>query len=540
MDHKTIAAMASASDKLSRSSVKNEGESDPIKALMIPGLSVHTPPGALADFCSIIDKHFERREGSESYRIIGALGAAQLIAGRNVVTPTDSKIMFQMMLVAPSGSGKTACLQFIGKAAFALGLDDRYRSSTVTSLKQLQMAAIEAGGSLIYAVDDNDTHVLNWDNERSPLEGISNLIRSESSSTIPWTASSPIRTAFDEVLASASADKLIEGKSKSEGWLVPRVDGGRAIDFVAFAKMNQDVAKRYAKAKKDADMAQKPIERFKIVPIISLTPDKGKKIIANWKDNGSMGRTFFISNSGDIKEKKQDPTDWKTMPFANQWKPRIPHGMVKGKWGEGAREKYIELDRKIDSLRNDGGITGTVSARYGQLIIDLATLCAFVDPVARSGNDFYVNVNHIEWAYQACLESLIAMRDYSEGEPEENGLEADEWKAIIRKIKNCVEGNSKFIASQSVSVMRNKVCRDRVNTIISACSSSGMHMNAEIFLHRVLECIGSCRYAPVDLDPENMRKVRIIEGGKWDDIPMTAEVRNILATAMTRIKWMRK
>lgn len=539
MDAKTIAAMAAASERLSNK-VSVKDENDPIKALMLPGLSAHNPPGALSDFCQIIEKHFERRYGSENYRIIGALGVAQVLAGRNVMTPTDSKAMFQMMLVAPSGSGKTACMQFVAKAAFCLGLESRFRGSMVTSLKQLQMATVEAGGALIYSVDDNDTHVLNWDNERSPLEGIANFIRSESSTTTPWLASAPIRMAFDEVLAAASNVKLLEGKAKVEGWILPRVDSTKEIDFIALARMNQDVAKRYAKAKKDADMAEKPIERIKVVPIISLTPDKGKRIISNWKDNGSMGRTFFISNSGDIEEKKDEPAEWKPAPFVNQWKPRIPHGLVKGKWGEGARERYRELDRAIDSLRNDGGITGTVSARYGQLIIDMATLCAFVDPVARNGNDFYVNVNHIEWAYQACLESLLAMRDYSEGDAEENGLEADEWKSIVSKIKNCVEGNAKFRASHSVAVMRDRVCRDRVKTIISACSSAGMHINAEIFLYRVLECIGACRYAPVDIDPENTKKVRIIEGGRWDDIPMTSEVRTILATAMTRIKWMRK
>lgn len=539
MDIKTIAAMSAASDRL-RGMAVNQEESDPLKAMMLPGVSLHNPPGALSDFCRIIEKHFERREGTESYRIIGALGVAQLIAGRNIVTPTDSKIMFQMMLVAPSGSGKTACVQFIGKSAFALGLDLRYRSSMVTSQKQLQMAVIEAGGSLVYSVDDNDTHVLNWDNERSPLEGISNLIRSESSSTIPWVASSPIRMAFDEVLASASSQKMLEAKSKSEGWLLPRIDGTKEIDFLALGKMKQDVAKRYAKAKKDSDMAQNPIDRFKIVPIISLTPDKGKKIISTWKENGSMGRTFFIANDGDSGDKKDDPTDWKTSSFVNHWKPRIPGSLVKGKWGHGAAERYRQLDRKIDSLRNDGGITGTVSARYGQMILDIATLCAFVDPAARSGNDFFVNVNHIEWGYQASLESLIAMRDYYEGEPEENGLESDEWAAIIAKIRRCVEGNTKFIKFRTVAVMKDRVCRDRVKSIISACTSSGMDMSPDKFIYRVLECISQYRQAPIDIDPENPKKVLINEGGDWSGIPMNQEMRNILSTAMRKLRFVKK
>lgn len=539
MDIKTIAAMSAASDKL-RGMAANQEESDPLKAMMLPGVSLHNPPGALSDFCSIIEKHFERREGTESYRIIGALGVAQLLAGRNVVTPTNSKMMFQMMLVAPSGSGKTACIDFVGKAAFHLGLDSRFRGSMVTSQKQLQMSVIEAGGSLVYSVDDNDTHVLNWDNERSPLEGISNLIRSESSSTIPWVASAPIKAAFDEALTAASAEKMLDIKSKLEGWILPRLDFCKSIDYNALAKMKQDVAKRYAKARHDSDMAQNPIERFKIVPIISLTPDKGRRIISNWKDNGSMGRTFFIANSGDSGDKKDDPTDWKHVSFVNQWKPRIPGSLVKGQWGPGAAERYRQLDRQIDSFRNDGGITGTVSARYGQMILDMATLCAFVDPAARSGNDFFVNVNHIEWGYQACMESLIAMRDYYEGEPEENGLESDEWAAIIAKIKMCVEGNSKFIKFRTVAVMKDRVCRDRVKSIISACTSSGMDMSPDKFIYRVLECISQYRQAPIDIDPENPRKVLINEGGDWSGIPMNQEMRNILSTAMRKLRFMKK
>lgn len=540
MDLDHIMKMAQASDALMRKSKSPVEEEDPIKSLMLPGVSAHNPPGSLGEFCDIIGKHFQRRPGTELYRIIGALAAAQVIAGRNILTPQNSKIMFQLMLVAPSGSGKTSMIEFAAHAARELGLEERFRGSTVTSLKQLQMAIIEAGGMIVYMVDDQDGHVLSWDNERSPLDGVSSFFRSESSSSLPWSATSPIKKEFAEIMAQAGSAKMLESIARIEGWMLPRIGEKNDIDYKALARMNQDAAKRFAKAKADSDLAQKPIERMKFIPVISMTPDKAKKIVENWKSSGTMGRTFFVCHKDELQGKDRDIPKWESRSFVNFWKPRMPKSAMTGRWGEGAKERFYDLDDLLDSLRNEGGITGQVATRYGQLMLDMATLCAFLDTSSRTVSDFTIETRHLEWAYQACLESLLSLRDYHEGEPAENGLEVSEWQSILGKVRSCVEGNVKFREKQYVSILSNRICRDRVKDIIDACNSSGMTLNASTFTHKILECVGQYRYAPVERDPNDHKKVRVNTDGNWNDIPMNQEIRNIMTTAMRKMRFMKK
>lgn len=540
MDLDHIMKMAQASDALRRKSKSPVEEEDPIKSLMLTGVSAHNPPGSLGEFCDIIGKHFQRRPGTELYRIIGALAAAQVIAGRNILTPQNSKIMFQLMLVAPSGSGKTSMIEFAAHAARELGLEERFRGSTVTSLKQLQMAIIEAGGMIVYMVDDQDGHVLNWDNERSPLDGVSSFFRSESSSSLPWSATSPIKKEFAEIMAQAGSAKMLESIARIEGWILPRIGEKNDIDYKALARMNQDAAKRFAKAKADSDLAQKPIERMKFIPVISMTPDKAKRIVENWKSSGTMGRTFFVCHKDELQGKDRDIPKWDSRSFVNFWKPRMPTSAMTGQWGEGSKERFYDLDDLLDSLRNEGGITGQVATRYGQLMLDMATLCAFLDTSSRTVSDFTIETRHLEWAYQACLESLLSLRDYHEGEPAENGLEVSEWQAILGKVRSCVEGNVKFREQQYVSILSNRICRDRVKDIIDACNSSGMTLNASTFTHKILECVGQYRYAPVERDPNDHKKVRVNPEGNWNDIPMNQEIRNIMTTAMRKMRFMKK
>lgn len=539
MDIDQIKKFAQFSENLAQKPVAVAENTDPVKAMMLPGVSAHNPPGALADFCEIIGNHFERRYGCEMYRIIGALSVAQVIAGRNVVTPTKSKAMFQMMLVAPSGSGKTACMDFVASAAYHLGASKHFLGSTVTSLKQLQMSMIEAGGSLLYLVDDNEGHVLNWDNERSPLDGVSSFIRAQSSTQQSWSATSTIRAAFDEVLTSASSMKVIEAKARVEGWHVPRVGDSKDIDFNAFEKMNQPIAKRFAEAKRNADLANSDIERFKLVPVISLTPDKGQRIINNWRENGSMGRTLFVYRDGEIAEKKDIPEEWKYAPFVNMWKPRMPNKLMTGEWGEGCEELFKELDRKLDSLRNSGGIVGVVSARYGQMMLDIATLCAFVDPEARSQNSFVIGEVHLKWAFQTCLESLVAMRDYHEGEPDDTGLEYDEWLYLVSQVKQCVEG-VKFQETPTIAVISDRVCRNkRVELLISAAISARIEMTKKKLILNIIECMSQWRHAPIELDPNASNRVRLVEGGSWEDIPMDNTIRDLLTKALGKKKFIK-
>lgn len=516
-------------------------EEDPVKDLMIPGISAHNPPGELSTFCNIIENHFEWREGCEMFRIIGALGAAQVLAGRNITSPTGSKCMFQMMLLATSGAGKSAPIEFISQVAVSMGIHSRFLGSTVTSTKQLQMAVVEGDGSLIYVADDCASHVKNWDNERSPLDGISSMFRTLSSSSVPWVAPSPIRRQFDEDLASAASSKAIEAKARAEGWIIPRIDGTKEIDYMRFEKMNQDIAKRYAKAKRDSMLAGSPIDRMKFIPIITMVLHEAKGIISSWQDNGSMGRTFFVCDprdSGDFKDIDNDP--WHPRSFVNEWKARVPAGLYPSHWGVGAKDKYDELRRRIDSLRHEPGITGSVSARYGQLVGDMATLCAFCDMSSRTAKDFTVNVNHLEWAYQAALESLLAMRNYAEGEPDDNGLEVNEWQNILSKVRKSVEGNAKFKQFKTVATLKDRLCRDKIKNIIDAYASSGANMTPEKFTYLVIECIGQYRYAPIALDEENPRKVVFLDNGRWNDIQMNTEIRNILTSALRRMRFMPK
>lgn len=536
MDLEQIGKIVAARDSLQQAEASPDH--DPIKSLMLDGVSTHRPPGALMDFCEIIEKHYERRSGCEPYRIIGALGAAQAIVGRNLLTPTSSKIMFQMMLVARSGSGKTAALDFITAASRALGVPERVKSDLASSLKQIQCAIIEADGSLVYLVDDNEAHVLAWDSERSHLEGTSGFIRANSSTVNPWKATTPIRNDFANDLANID-NKKIEAAAKSEGWLIPRIDGTREIDFVKFSKQNQPIAKDYARAKRNYETACKPIERLKLIPVISLTPDAAHKILKRWKDNGSMGRTFFILKDDLLEETKDNPPEWKSRSFENEWKPRIPRGVIVAKWGDGAESRFKELSYAMDSLRNEDGITGPVSARYSQLIIDMATLCAFFDGAARRGSDVFVCNNHLEWAYQACLESMISMRNYHEGADESSNLESDLWAMIVAKVKNCVESNKRFEQFGTVAIIKDRLCRDKVKKIIDICVSEGMHMSADIFTYRVLECISGNKYAPVEIDENNTKKVTVTSGGRWSDVKMNNEIRAILSKASRRLQFMK-
>ncbi len=512
---------------------------DPIAHIDIPDARqrIKEPPGELATMCNIIAEHFEKRKDGHMFRLAGAIGVAQVIIGNKLKTPTGSKMMFQVITVAKSGSGKSAPMEFVGEAAIALGVPERYRSSTVTSTKQLMMHTIEAGGAMVYNIDDNKNHLVSWDNDRSPMGETSGFIRSQSSTSIPWEVTAPIQRDISAALSDAMNLKLITARSKAEGWLVPRTGDGdeSQVDYVRLAQMPHSTGINLGKAMRTAELASKPIDDFKIVPMVSLTPDMAQSIVTNWRANGSMGRSLFLYYAGDVPDFKDDfPKPWNPSKFVNMWKPRIPGITEKAVWASGAEAVHKSLSRRMDSIRNEEGIVGIIATRYSQLMTDLATMCAFFDVSARKGKSIEVGVSHLEWAYITCIDSMKAMREYMEGEEETDGLAQTEWGNIVARVRRIVESEV-FITRPSLSTIKNRLVRDGVKKLVSASDSNNMPMTPEKFTHAIVSAIIENKFSPLAMDDLMSTKIIVVPDGSWDNLRMSAEVRNILEYALKKI-----
>lgn len=497
------------------------------------------PPGMLGDFIIEIEKHFERREESESFRLAGAICLAQVIAGRNIIGPTESKCAFNIFMIAASGGGKGDMIKFIGKYADKLGISSRISSSTMTSTKQIKCALIEAGGSLLYIADDCPEHLHSWSDTRSSLGETSSWFRA--SATDDWTPEMPIRTYFTEALQSAQMPKLINAASVAEGWRVPKINDAEdgPIDYVRLSKMNNETGKRLRHCIQAYELASEKIKNIRFIPLVTVTPDQGIFTVRKWRADGGMGRSLFIRSPEYIPPMKPGRPDLAVnSSLINEIKPRIPESIINVKFHSDEVAAYYDvLARKIDEARNIDGIAGHMGARYGQMVIDLATICAFMDLSSRDGTQPYIKENHLEWAYGVAMKSLYDAREYLEGEAEFDGLENTEWDNLVKKVKAWTE--SKLFEKPYISCLKNKICRDRVSKIISAADSNSLQVNADRFTYELVMAIYDNKHSPIALDQDNPTKIVLVNGGSWSGLRMNSTFRNILSAAIKRMRFMR-
>ena len=516
---------------------------DPIDdRLEIPELreAYRTPPGAFMDFMNEIKDNFERREDGDIYRVTGAIGIAQVICGAHIMGPTKSKCAFGTFVCAASGSGKGAPQDFIRKFASELGLIGRVSVSTMSSTKQIQKRLIEAGGSLLYMADDCPKHLKNWSDPRSPLSDMDEFFRS--SSTGAYSPTSIIRSEFAEEIEKRTALKTILSASKREGWMIPRLrvnlppdENGETpegpVDYQALAKMPHSTGREIKRLMMIAELLKaEAIKNVRFVPFISITPDSAGEIIRQWTDNGGMGRMLFIHGHDEVPELKSGICSGEiSKKLINEWLPRIPDkDFIVGFRDDDAYGRYHELTRRIDALRDVDGITGKVATRYGQLMIDLATLCAFFDFRSRTHDSAVVGEEHIDWAFSMVVKSMRSLRDFMEGEQESDGLEQTEWENILFKIKSVVQ-TKKFKEKPYLSVISNALYRDKIKKIIDAADSNSFQVDKNIFFSEVIRAISQSQDSPLSFSEENPKYIDINQRCSWKSIRMTPQIRGMLS-----------
>lgn len=527
-----------------KASIKPVGKIDagnPLDAIDVPEFrdGYQLPPGMLGDLICEIEQHFERREEGESFRLAGAICLAQLIAGRNIIGPTESKCAFNIFMIASSGGGKGDMIKFVEKYADKLGISSRLSSSTMTSTKQIKMALIEAGGFLLYVADDCPEHLQLWSDARSSLGDTSSWFRA--SATGDWTPEMTIRSAFAEELQKAQQPKLINAASVAEGWRIPRVNDSDEgpIDYVKLSRMNNETGKRLKHCMQAYELSSDKIKNIRFIPLVTVTPDQGLVTVRKWRADGGMGRSLFIRSPEYIPQMKAERPDLQvSTKIINEIKPRIPTSIINVKFkSKEVADYYDLLAKKIDEARNIEGIAGHMGARYGQMVIDLATICAFMDMSSRDGMNPYIQECHLEWAYGVAMKSLYDAREYLEGEAEFDGLENTEWDNLVKKVQKWTE--SKLFEKPYISGLKNKICRDKVSKIIAAADSNSLQMNPDRFTYELVMAIYENKNSPIMLDPDNPTKIILASGGSWSGLRMNSTMRNILSAALKRMRFMR-
>ncbi|MHC1838136.1 hypothetical protein ACYPTD_29645, partial [Klebsiella pneumoniae] len=312
---------------------KADSSTDPLDEADIPEFreKYKIPPGSLGEFIKEIEKNFERRDDGEKYRLVGALGLAQIMAGRFIIGPTGSKCSTGIFLVARSGAGKQAPVNFIKQYAEALMISDRLCTTTATSLKQIQTSMIEGDGSLLYVVNDDKQHIDSWNDPRSAYLG----------GTAPWYRSLtdeggwvPTRTIIrdiEENMAKAMNPKTIVSVAMAEGWIVPRIGGAQdgMIDYKRLSQMDHSVGRNLKKVMAEHELCTRDggIENARFIPLITVTPVQGIDAVRSWQKDGGMGRTLFILGHGDDEEmpllKREQPAGEVNRRIVNEWKQRI-------------------------------------------------------------------------------------------------------------------------------------------------------------------------------------------------------------------------
>lgn len=531
----------------------NTASSDPLDEADFPELHEKhkIPPGYLGNFIKEIEENFERREGGDKYRLVGAIGLAQVMAGRFIIGPTGSKCSTGIFLVARSGAGKQAPVNFIKQYAEALSISDRLCTTTATSLKQIQISLIEGDGSLLYVVNDDKQHIDSWNDPRSSyLGGTAPWYRGLSDEG-GWVPTRTIIRDMEEQLAKAMNPKTIVSVAMAEGWIVPRVGSSSdgAIDYKRLSQMDHSIGRNLRKVMAEHELCTRDggIENARFIPLITVTPTQGIDAVRSWQKDGGMGRSLFILGHGDDEEmpllKREQPSGSVNRKIINEWKHRVLHSMTKVEFeSEEVNDLRYELVCRIEKcLGNVNGVIGDVVPRAGQMIVDLASICAFTDLSSRNGMTPILKAEHLEWSYITVINHLRSLRDYIEGEVAFSGLEEDEWENILIKLRK-VMGGKKFINKPYSSVLKSGLCRGRIETIIKAANSNHLQVSPDRFISEILIAITENRHSPIDIEVSALNggsKIVMREEGSWSGIRMNASVRNILSAAVNRMKFMR-
>lgn len=532
---------------------KSDSSTDPLDEADIAEFheKYKNPPGSLGEFIEEIEKNFERRHEGERYRLVGALGLAQIMAGRFIIGPTGSKCSTGIFLVARSGAGKQAPVNFIKQYADALMISDRLCTTTATSLKQIQTSMIEGDGSLLYVVNDDKQHIDAWNDPRSAyLGGTAPWYRGLSDEG-GWVPTRTIIRDIEEQLAKAMNPKTIVSVAMAEGWIVPRVGGAQdgMIDYKKLSQMDHSIGRNLKKVMSEHELCTRDggIENARFIPLITVTPVQGLDAVRSWQKDGGMGRTLFILGHGDDEDmpvlKKDQPTGSVNRKIVNEWKHRILRSITRVEFeSEKVNDKRYELVCHLEKcLGNVEGVIGDVVPRAGQMIVDLASICAFTDLSSRNGMTPVLKEEHLEWAYMTVINHLRSLRDYVEGDVAFSGLEEDEWENIIAKMKKIMEGK-KFIAKPYTSVLKSALCRGRIETIIKAANSNHLQVTPERFISEILVSITENRHSPIDIEASAISggsRIVFRDEGSWNGLRMNASVRNIISSAVKRMKFMR-
>lgn len=505
-------------------------------------------PGALGEFMDEIAKNFERRNDGERYRLTGALGLTQAMAGRYLIGPTGSICNTGIFLVARSGAGKGAPVSFVRAYSNALGIGSRVCASKSTSTKQMQLDLIAGGGSLLYVVNDDKQHLEDWNNPRNAyLGGTMAWYRGLTDGGV-WVPNRPIIKELLENLTWEQNPKRIMAAASAEGWIVPLTggdDGKGVIDYKRLAMMDHSVGRALKSAMNEYEIATKDggIENAKFVPLITVTPEQGIDAARSWQKDGGMGRVLFqlghLAGEEMPEMKDVEVSGTLSRKIINEWKGRILTAKTHAVWADDDVKKlHRSLSMKLESELGDrDGVVGDVIPRMGLMILDLATLAAYADLSSRRGMTPAVTMEHVEWGYIVVLEHLAGLQRFLEGEQEFDGLENTEWENIVEKIKRICESQA-FIKTPYLSVIKNKLCRDRIKKIINSADSNNITLTPDKFVYEVLLAIEENKHSPLMLDRDNPRAIKMCSDGSWDGLRMNSTVRNYLSAAVKRMRFM--
>lgn len=507
--------------------------------------SFDSPPGALGEFCRVIENSFEFNEGGEKFRIVGAINAAQLIMGNNIVSPTLTKVMFNTLVAAPSGTGKGAPMMFVSAIAQALGLQHRYVSSARSSTKQIQISMVKAFGSLVYNVDDNPNHVAAWADPRSQFAEYDGFVRGQATESSPWEITNQILAELREETMKILSEKFITGDSTEKGWVVPRLgydgEGKAPIDFDAVAKMPNETGRRVKAALElSRYIMDGRVERAKVVNAITMTPENLARFIPAWAENGTAGRTFFVyCESGSARPLFNIPNREIPRSLIREWSPRIPSKPVTAEFAD-SEGPQMSFDIRtafydIKESSNDGTIAN-VAARCAELAINLATLAAFMDTAARDGVDkIKVGKAHLSWGFLAAKESLKSYREYLSSGEESDGTAHTEFEKIVIAVRKIVEAKS-FNGYVSTITTRLKT-KKNIMTLVNAMSKPGETVKPEHAIGLVVEAIANSPRSPFMIDGMNPNKLHIMDGGDWEDIYLEGRLFGLMERATAKLRY---
>lgn len=420
-------------------------------------------PGLVGECQAAIRDHFERRQDGARYRLSGALFAMLALGGNRLKMPGGGKVMLTMITLAASGSGKQAPIDFLAALTDQCGLYDAVIDSGVSSLKQLQIAMIRAGGSLVYVVDDSPQVVKAWNDSRSAMGLIADTLRTMTTSSIPFRAPGPVIRELQEEYAKISNINVIAAALKREGASVPMIREGTGDKVKSFPDVNSAefkrtrIGKQVTTAEMMLRIAQEGIPRASINAMISMTPEDGRDFMEKGIKNGQIGRSIFVLGHEERPAFLPADPDYRIpVELVEKAKRLITTYDISIQYeNKAASDLARAMREKLDECRPDSSAVADVTARYGEMVNKVAALLAFGDHEdvsgrATPGDRVKIGKKHLYWAYFCMVDSLRAIDEFFTSDTTSDGTTITELDIVLTAVRK-VFGRKAFDNDQGMS-----------------------------------------------------------------------------------------